>query len=364
MTFKRTIVLVVAHSLALLGGAGVQAHRSFVTSEVSSADSVVYSFVSVGCNRVDKKDTNFSVNPSTANVAQLKRTLDDIAKLEPKPKFLFFTGDAILGYTDDSVKLLGELAAWRDIWEHSSCKAAGIELVPIPGNHESQNSSKVATPFAERAWLRVMSPYIKHGGNGPAPRQNDPDSLLTDQRDFTYSFDFEGSHFLVISTDPAGRDWRPPVHWIASDLTAAHANSTTRHIFAFGHKPAYEYNYDSELGEKYDGLAKYPEHRDMLWKAFEDSHVDAMITAHNHIYRAFQPTGKTWMVIAGNGGSKLEKESTPAQRFYGFTLIQVLKNGTVVEKTYGRDFADSYTAESSPDKYPTTIRDSKIISWK
>lgn len=38
-----------------------------------ASDSLLYSFVSIGCNRVDKKDVSPD-NPSTANLNQLRRT--------------------------------------------------------------------------------------------------------------------------------------------------------------------------------------------------------------------------------------------------------------------------------------------------
>ena len=54
-------------------------------------DPVVYSFVVVGCNRIDKEDVDLSKNPSTANVVQLNRTFADVAALTPKPNFFFKT---------------------------------------------------------------------------------------------------------------------------------------------------------------------------------------------------------------------------------------------------------------------------------
>ncbi len=117
-------------------------------------------------------------------------------------------------------------------------------------------------------------------------------------------------------------------------------------------------------GGKNDGLDTFHLNRDIMWKAFDDNHVDAMIVAHNHVYSAFRPTKKTWMIVAGNGGSKLEKNADSTKQFYGFTLIQILKSGTVVEKSYGRNFGESYLDSSSVTQYPTTLRDLNVISWK
>ncbi|MFI5263228.1 MAG: metallophosphoesterase family protein [Candidatus Kapaibacterium sp.] len=326
------------------------------------SDPVVYSFVVVGCNRVDKKDYDAFTNPSTANIVQLQRTFSEVAALSPKPDFFFFAGDMVLGYAD-SLSLALELASWKSLYESSPVKAAGIELVALPGNHESEDWQKNATSQAEQIWLKSMDPYIQRGGNGPKANPKGPDSLITDQSKLTYSFNFKDAHFVIISTDPAGRDWRPPSHWIADDVAAAHANPEIKHIFAISHKPGYAWDYDMK-DRKNDGLDTFHTNRDIFWNAFEANYVDAMISAHNHVYHAFQPNNKTWMIVAGNGGSKLEKNIDKKAEFYGFTLIQVLKSGTVIEKSYGRNFGSSYIDPSPAAAYPTTLRDSNVISWK
>jgi len=318
-------------------------------------DPVVYSFAVFGCNRVDKSDFNSSLNPSSANLPQINRTLADIAALVPKPDLLFGMGDLVVG-EEDSITLAKELIAWKALYEASPAKAAGIELVAVTGNHETEDAGGIPRQSAEHAWLNIMAPYITRGGNGPVPHAGDPDNLQSDQSNLTYSFNFKDAHFVVISTDPAGQDSHPPGNWLASDIITAHANPAIKHIFAVSHKPAYSYN-----GSTSNSLGAYPSNRDLFWNAMDNSNAEAMFSAHNHTYRAYRPTGKTWMVIAGNGGSSLE---TTAPLFYGFTLVQVLKSGTVIEKNYGRNFGASYIGPSDAATYPTTLRDSNVISWK
>ena len=317
-------------------------------------DPVVYSFVVFGCNRVDKIDFNPATNPSSANLAQLNRTFADAAALNPKPDFIFAMGDIVLGESD-SITLAKQLLGWKDVYEASPAKAAGIELVAVPGNHETEDASKNPQKFGEQAWLNIMAPYITRGGNGPFPHTGDPDGLLSDQSKLTYSFNFKDAHFVVMSTDPAGLGSHPPGNWIASDITSAHANPAVKHIFAIGHKPAY--SYDGSAG---NGLGAVQANRDLLWSALDNSKAEGMFAAHNHTYKAFRPSGKSWMVIAGNGGSSLE---TGAPLFFGFTLVQVLKSGTVIQKEYGRNFGSKYIDPSPIATYPTTLRDSNVISW-
>ena len=91
-----------------------------------------------------------------------------------------------------------------------------------------------------------------------------------------------------------------------------------------------------------------------------------MFSAHNHVYWRAQPTGKTWQVIAGNGGTALDATidtSIPTTgAYFGFTLVQVLNSGRVILKSYGRDVpAAGYTAAITGS---TTVRDSADITWK
>lgn len=73
-----------------------------------------FSFVVVGCNRINAADVTPD-NPSTANREQLNRTFREVAALRPLPRFMFFAGDLVLGYTDDPNLVERELSAWRDI---------------------------------------------------------------------------------------------------------------------------------------------------------------------------------------------------------------------------------------------------------
>lgn len=314
---------------------------------------VAYSFVTLGCNRVAAADTLGNV--STANVAQLQQTFTDIAQLSPKPNFVFFTGDEVLGYTNDSTNLSKELKAWGQLWEASAAKAAGIEMVAIPGNHETENTAKVAQAFLERTWMRDMSSYVARGGNGPT---SGVDGYVTDQSRLTYSFDFKDAHFVTLSTDGVGKDWHVPTTWVSNDLAAAKAKGA-KHIFVFGHKPAYAYP-----GVPTDGLAFDTPSRDLFWNALTTNNVEAMFSAHNHVFWRGQPTGKTWQVIAGNGGTALDATvdtSIPGTgSYFGYTLVQVLNSGKVIMKSYGRPVPTPYTAPT----VPATLRDSVDITWK
>jgi hypothetical protein len=328
-----------------------------------SDNDVDFSFVVVGCNRVDKDDIA-KTTPSTANIEQLKRTFKEVSELSPPPKFLFFAGDSVMGYTSDVKVLESQLKGWRDLYESSPLASSKTTLVPITGNHETQNEKKVSYEAAEKTWLKVMAPYLKYAGNGP--RVGGKDNLKTDQSKLTYSFDYKGTHFVVLNTDPVGRDWSVPKSWIAQDL-AKSKSRFAKHIFAIGHKPAHAYpiNLYNPAETKEDGLGRlYPADRDEFWASLVANKAEAMLASHDHMYyRAKGPKGNTWQIIAGNGGSKLEKVVDQAKiNFFGFTVVSVLKNNHVTVTSYGRDVPkEGYLAPS--DKYPTTIRDRGDISW-
>jgi hypothetical protein len=332
-----------------------------------SDDDVRFSFVVIGCNRVDKADTA-AARPSTANVAELNRAYAEIAQMRPLPRFVFFAGDMVFGYAQsgtDTLALMRELPAWMAIWQASPAAAAGVEMVPLEGNHEMQTKAKIAYPAAERVWLREMGPYITHAGNGPGA--GGPDNLATDQSRLTYSFDYGRTHFVLVNTDPYGKDGSAPVQWIREDLAAAQSNHA-KHIFVISHKPAYAYPiglYSPALTAE-DGLGgTYPAERDALWAAFADAHVEAMLSAHNHLYYRTQGwTGATWQVIAGNGGTPIEPLISPykeQQSYFGYSVVTVHRNNRVTLTAYAHHIGASYLS-GSPEN-PTFVGEQADLTW-
>jgi len=330
---------------------------SDVPIDAAEAGAPAMRFAYVGCNRLSAKDADPTTNPSTANLEQLQRTFNEIAALDPKPSIFFMAGDLVLGLTDTPT-LDAELAAWKPLWESSAAKAAGIRLVALPGNHESETKDATGTevPYAgaEETWLAEMAPYIA-GSNGPTA--GGADGLATDQSKLTYSFDVGTTHFVVLNTDPMGTTGGTvPVKWIASDVGAAHA-AGAKHIFAIGHKPAWP----SPVTPT-DGFTDSTV-RDAFWSTLEDAGAEAMLAAHNHLWFETQPhPGKTWQVVAGNGGSKLEKGVTGG--YYGFTVIDVM-DAKVTVTSYGRDVPiDGYLAPAPATTYPTSVRQTLDLTLK
>jgi hypothetical protein len=104
----------------------------------------------------------------------------------------------------------------------------------------------------------------------------------------------------------------------------------------------------------------YPEDRDQFWSSLEANRGEAMFSAHNHLWYKHQPTGGSWQIIAGNGGSFLEAGVTDG--YFGFTLVTIARHGRVLVRSIGRDVpAEGYLEPS--DAYPTSLRDRVEITW-
>jgi hypothetical protein len=331
--------------------------KASTTAAISDPNGIAYSFVVLGCNRLAATETLGVA--STANVQQLNRDFIDIAAMNPKPAFLFFAGDLVLGYTNDTTSLDRELKAWIALYQASPLATSGVELVTTPGNHETDNAAKLATAANERTWLRDMAPYITRGGNGPGV--GGADNLQTDQSKLSYSFDYKDAHFITLNADPVGDDWHVPSYWVAGDLASARARGV-KHIFAIVHKPAYPYPTVPT-----DGLVMDQAARNVYWDLLESNQVEAMVSAHNHVYYRSQPTGHTWQIINGNGGTPIDATVDPTIPgtgvWFGYTVISVTNSGRVFSKGYGRDVPAAGYATTAPST-PATLRDSVEITWK
>lgn len=336
-------------------------------------DSVLFSFVFMGCNRVDLKDTGDSnTNASTANVPELQRTFNEIAGLSIKPVYYFFLGDEVLGLNHDTTQLSTQLIAWRQQYadkKFSALPASGIQLVAIPGNHEMLYEKKtkkgkkeeVPNKYGLTAWMNQMSAYMPSGVT--INRVSGTDSL---DNLMTYSFTYQNTHFILLNTDTYndnGIIGMAPASWIVADIEAARKDPAVQHIFLLGHKPAivsknlYEYDGENIMDT---GVIK------TIWPAMEANNVEAMLSAHSHQYDRMQPDPfKTYQVIAGNGGSPYEHKAAEHndRQFFGYTIVYVMKNQQVVVQSMGRSVPAANYLMSIPDTLPTTVRDQVNISW-
>ncbi len=331
-------------------------------------DSVLFSFVFMGCNRVDLKDTgNSNTNASTANVPELQRTFNEIAALNPKPVFYFFLGDEVLGLNKDTTVLSTQLQAWRNQYEDASFSSlpnSGIQLVAIPGNHEmlyEKHHAENPSKHALQAFVNQLGAYMPSGVT--INRVGGADSL---DNLMTYSFTYNNTHFILINTDTydkSGKIGMAPASWIAADIVTARKDTSVKHIFLLGHKPALVnqplYMPDGESTMDVSVVQT-------IWPVMDSNQVEAMLSAHSHQYDRIQPdSSMSYQIIAGNGGSIYEHkaENDPSRQFYGYTIVYVMKNGQVMLQSMGRSVPYKNYLESIPASLPTTIRDTVNITW-
>ncbi|NNM95212.1 MAG: hypothetical protein HKL88_07100 [Bacteroidia bacterium] len=306
-----------------------------------------YTFVVVGDNRVAPADT--LNDASTANTYQLNRMFAEIAALNPRPKYFFFLGDLVLGYTNgDTIRLVRELREWKKLYLSSPLAKTDIKLIVVPGNHElceKIGSGRVSIKAYERIFVSEMKQFIA-GDNGPKATGLIPatDSLMTDQSCLTYSFDYGGDHFVICNTDPVDRESRLPYHWLEHDLGSAHKQGA-RHIFLFGHKPAFS------PPPAHDGLDVYTSNRDSAWAAMTRNKCDVYFASHYHLWDSLHPMNEksTWQITSGNAGAPIAK-SWPSP-YFGFTIVNV--NSEVEITSMGRDADREHQTAPAPDKSTT-----------
>jgi hypothetical protein len=333
--------------------------------------SVNYSFVTMGCNRISRHDddhgwdTSAYFNTAFANKVQLYATFDDVLKLDPQPKYFFFTGDLVLAENPVPDTLSNQLSAWIQLYQAHPISSSGITMVCMPGNHEFLYSrdfapyQEVPNPVAHDIWLTLMPDFIV-GDNGPGI--GGPDSLIKDESKLTYSIDYGGDHFILMNTDTWDQPGKVPVNWIVDDMTTWRKANPKGHIFLFGHKPAYDASGIAE-GDSTDPGMGYPADGDQvqeIWTAMTTNKAEAMFSAHEHLFWAGQPVATgPWQIIAGNAGTSLQSGD-----YFGFTEVRVSSDGSLQALSHGRtvpnpDFGDWGDTLASA----TTVRATFDLTW-
>ncbi len=325
-------------------------------------DSIIYSFVFTGCNRVDRGDqqNTAATNASSANVYVLKRIFEEVSAMERKPELFFFLGDLV--YAESTLDLLNsQLKAWVQQYKDqnfSPISTSGIELVAVPGNHEMLSwadhnvSGHDEWPLkgATQVWMQYMAPYMPKDRVSITGQDSEVNQM-------TFSFTRENVAFVVMNTDtynpptaqnPWGLEGQIPTQWIISQVEKYKKDASIDHVFVLGHKPYYVSG-TTQTG--HEGLPEGP----VLWPALNQANVVAMLSAHYHDYQRMQPGDKgTYQIIAGNGGS-----SGPAA-FFGYTIINIMSSGKVELKAKGFKKGEPYY-QAVPEN-PSLVQDSTLLT--
>lgn len=314
-------------------------------------DHLAASFAFFGCNRMDVKDWEETKqeNPSSANLAQLNRTFQDLANLRPIPNLVFGGGDLVMNYADDQGETLrSQMMGWQKAFQSSPLEGKTI-MVPFTGNHETNRKvgkQKLPNPATTAVWNRwfAQSGFRQMATNGPTVTNDKPDKLSADQSQMSYSFDFRQLHFVVLNTDTPTtvldeKTGQPKVGWVPAkwaqqDIEAAQKNPKIKAIFVLGHRNLIDPTVctgDSPIDKETGG---------MLVRTIQaNPKVRAYVCAHVHAWD-LEPMGgasRAWQVIAGNGGSVLEEDWKPKEgTYFGFVVINVYQSGKVVLRNFRR----------------------------
>ncbi|MDU0204799.1 copper amine oxidase N-terminal domain-containing protein [Paenibacillus sp. MAH-36] len=331
-----------------------------IQDALKGSDKLLFTFSSVGDCRIEDGYPGASAQDLKwmVNTKVLTRMTDEMEA--KKSNMLLFNGDMILGYSKNSdVNYLNrQYAYWRGVvgtaFEH------GMYVFPVPGNHEMQDkykddngkTVKKATESNENTWRDNMGDIIVDSqrfsqilGDNIAgfdpnnfPQIGDVDKISTNQKQLDYSFDYRGSHFAIINTDPTGNDSHAPTEWLAKDLAAAKARGM-KHNFVFGHKMAYTYIYDPSITEP-GGLDADKSAADAFWKVIEDNKA-TYLSGHEHITDISRPNnGSAYQIIVGSGGSPFEAVKPTGKdtdRYYSYVTAKVYESGKVHFDAYGFD---------------------------
>lgn len=311
---------------------------------VLAAPSLTFAFF--GCNRVDAKDLDPVHNPSSANQAQLQRTLSEVAAIHPA--LLFAGGDIVNNYADDDGTTLG---AQLNGWSAELARfPKSIALVPVPGNHElnkkvgPQRMPSVLTYPKWSNWLEHSG--FLYGKNGPTPANDPADQLSLDESKLSYTLDKEGVRFIVLNTDTRTTATDPvtgtalgwiPAAWATKQLEKAEADKQIRAVFIVGHR-----NLIAPSEGKGDAPIDTRAAQALIAGMRGKSKLRAYVCAHVHAWNVAPIPGTSAVqIIAGDGGSKLEDWATPE---FGWVEVRVAPDGSATYLHHHREVPKPYNA--------------------
>ena len=354
----------------------------------SNKDLVVLRFAIFGDNQVgytawqETKD----MNPSSANIPQLRQTVADITTTDPLPEILFILGDLVMNEVMDNGETLQiQLNAWQKVY-NSLPGSQMIPLVPIPGNHEfvvysPLDNNEGPNPGAINVWVEwfTANGYDSYAGNGPKPGGSNPDLLVRDESMLTYSFTMKRIHFVIINTDTLNPVINPktktplvmqgwiPINWIEQDIKKAQNDTHISVIIVLAHRPIEtSYPVTTERAIILNS-EEYPFGTRLARVMRENSKVKLFLASHLHRWDSTRLEGGegVWQVIVGNGGCHLDTDWNPqGVVYYGYDIVSVYRSGKIVIEDFGRELPpppQKFYEDKPVPPTPATLRTTIII---
>lgn len=253
-----------------------------------------FTFAVVGDSQPPRPDA-----PQTEVFKKLVKRMDAL-----NPAFVVHTGDAIYGaWSLDGVR--AQVTDYRE-----AIAPLRAKVYRAIGNHEIQGQ-KANQAFFEK----------EVGG-------------------LYYSFDHEGSHFIVLNACIIGEERRitgKQLKWLKEDLRKARS---ARHKFVFMHMPLYPV--DGHIGACLDA---HPGERDALHRLFMLNRIDTVFSGHEHLFNEQTRNGVRY-VITGGGGGQVFPSVKGQGDFHHFVIVSV--RGDQVEMKGFRPAQRGHPAEEFP----------------
>ncbi len=213
-----------------------------------------FSFVALG-------DSQGNRDSEPVNAPVLAAMVAKVLEMDPRPAFVIFAGDLVLGRRPRDVGRAG-LADQLRLWQQvvAPLGAAGVRVYSVPGNHE------VGSAAQEAVRREVLG---------------EPQ----------YAFEHEGSRFIALDTEPAGQRATADLAWLTRELAAAR-QGRAEHVFVIGHEPAWP------VTGRFSGLREAAQ----FWGLLARFGADAYICGHEHLYGRSKRSGVLQVITGGAGG--------------------------------------------------------------
>ncbi|MDR0842702.1 MAG: metallophosphoesterase [Acidobacteriota bacterium] len=240
-------------------------------------------------------------NPGVGTVVneRVTQTMAEDA-LREKADFVLVSGDLVSGwFRNGGVGFTEQYAIWKKAME--PVLQNGIRIFPVRGNHDHGPERMVLPPLPaqhEPAPGDLERLETAYRAAVDAVNKDLPQNGPAGEKGLSYSFGHKNA--LIVGLD----EYAQHEHLVSQEwLDAQLATAAGRHVFVYGHEPAFETIHR-------DNLAAFPEARDRFWDSLGAAGARTYFCGHDHIYNrgliADSKGREIHQVISGTGGGSLK----------------------------------------------------------
>lgn len=247
---------------------------TFLLTSFTSQQEKPFTFVVIGDHR--------PVDENASPPAVFPKIMKSIAKI--KPAFIMDTGDLIFGVSKERSVIERQ---YQDLFKILS--PLKIPIYPVVGNHEAAEGN--------------ISYFVRYF-----------------HRPTYYSFNYQNSHFIILSTEEEGEigsiEGRQ-LAWLREDLNKARS---ANNIFIFMHRPMFPKFLFQAI--KYKSFPK--KRKEELHRLFLRYQVKIVFAGHEHAYSKVVKDG-IWYINSSGGGAPIYLPSEQGG-FYHYVVVTVKGN--------------------------------------